>query len=115
MGVYDHPATDQPWRLGRFGSTLCYPDSRVIHFQYPNDLANRSRACLPLVASLKNHFIYLIALQTDYIRSHGNKFLAFTFNLKFCVPQIGHLGSRVQEFFRDVRDLKVGVTRWQCG
>ena len=28
----------------RFGSTLCYPDSRVTHSPHPSDSTNRSRA-----------------------------------------------------------------------
>ena len=43
MGGHDHPTTSQPYSLGRFGSTLCYPDSRVIRFPYPIGLASRSR------------------------------------------------------------------------
>ncbi|QEG21984.1 hypothetical protein MFFC18_18450 [Mariniblastus fucicola] len=34
MGACDHPATNQPGRNRRFGSTLCYPDSGRFCFQY---------------------------------------------------------------------------------
>ena len=33
MGACDHPTTCRPESRGRFGSTLCYPDSRVIGCQ----------------------------------------------------------------------------------
>ena len=45
MGACDHPTTGQPQRCGRFGSTLCYPYSRMICRPYPIGSANRSRAC----------------------------------------------------------------------
>ena len=45
VGACDHPTTGQPHRCGRFGSTFCYPYSRMICRSYPIGSANRSRAC----------------------------------------------------------------------
>ena len=45
MGGHDHPTTGQPQSLGRFGSTLCYPDGRVGSSPRPNNLTKRSRTC----------------------------------------------------------------------
>ena len=55
MGACDHPTTSLPQRLGRFGSTLCYPCSRCFSCSNYSDSTKRSRACLCMYRACRLH------------------------------------------------------------
>ena len=55
MGARDHPTTSHPQRLGRFGSTHCYPCSRCFRCFNSIDSIRRSRACLCMGRACRPH------------------------------------------------------------
>ncbi|QEG22004.1 hypothetical protein MFFC18_18650 [Mariniblastus fucicola] len=56
MGACDHPATSQPRRPLRFGSTHCYPDFESDSLPISIGLNCRSRACLSAFSKKRKLF-----------------------------------------------------------